>query len=525
MTGFWRQNEAAIQPVLLAAALITGELLGFGVPCVAGLWPWAALFTVFAFGVLWGMQVPGCRYWVVALAGLTLAWRTESGRLALEIRSRQVDGRGLPPAYELDVESEVNLRRCAAKDRTAVSFLSHLGAVPVKVIALTDGHGRIPAFGETWRCSGWLTLKKNAPSRYGRRTLWVMDRAHLRFVASKWSAARFYRRVSDYLARHAEIGLGWCPELAAIGKAMLLGRRADVPGPRRKSFADAGTIHVFAISGLHVMLVAGLISMSLKCAGLSYTARSALAIPALAAFVMLSGCRPSAVRAAIMASLWFAAGIFERNPDSLAAWGNAATLVYGLSPAMIFDVGCALSFGVMLGIVLWLRWVRDVASPADAILRVAEREQALGDTVRVQRVLRWHGRCKWLLGTLGVSCAAWIAGTPIAAFAFGRLTFGSVLANIVAVPLAGISIVLGMAGVALSVIARPLGALFNNLSAICIWLMVKVSELVARCPGVSWNLQDWSVTDCAIWYVCWIALFAALRRFLPARERITVKAW
>ena len=526
MTAFWRQNAAGLPPALFAAALIAGEILGFLVPAAAGLWPWAALFTAFAFCALWGLQAPGCRYWIAALAGLTLAWRSESGRITLESRSRQIDERGLPPTYELDVESVAQLRRCTKRNKTAVSFLSHLGPVPVKVVALSDGCSRIPALGETWRCSGWLSLKKSAPNRYWRRTLWVMDGSHLKFVSSsKCVVQKFYRRVSDWLADRAEVGLGWCPDLSAIGKAMLLGRRADIPKTRRDAFVAAGTMHVFAISGMHVMLVAGVINMLLRLAGFSFAARPALAIPALAAFVMMAGCRPSAVRAAIMASLWLAAGIFGRKPDSLTAWGHAATLVYGLSPAMLFDAGCALSFVVMLGIVLWLRWVRDVASPADALLRAAEREQALGDTMRVRRLLRWHGCCKWLLGTLGVSCAAWIAGTPISALAFGRLTFGSVLANVLVVPLAGISIVLGMAGVAMSAIARPIGALFNNLSALCIWMMSELSEIVARCPGVSWELHGWDLSCCGIWYVCWIALFVLLKRFLPKRERFEVKKW
>lgn len=518
------RDLSGIPVALVAVALVAGEVAGFHAPHLAGIWPWVALLAVFAFCLMWGMGVPGGLYVVVALVGASLALRTECGRLAVEIRSRQMASDGSPPAFELQVDSDVEVF-----DRSGgrtVSFMSQLGDIPVKVVALADAGGRVPVFGETWRCAGRLHLRKGSPSRYSMRTLWVMDGSHMSLVSTGGrSVTRFYRRLSDRIARYADTGLGWCPELAAIGKAMLLGRRAEVPRRRKQTFVWAGTIHVFAISGLHVMLVASAVSMLLHGIGLPLSMRSALAIPILAAFVMVSGCRPSAVRAAVMASLWLASGLLGREPDSLSAWGYAALAVYGLSPAKVFDAGCALSFGVMLGIVAWIRWSRRVASPLDCILRLAAREQSLGDAGRTGRLLSWHGRCRCLLGALGVSFAAWIAGTPIAAFAFGRLTFGGVLANLVVVPLAGVSVVLGMMGTVMSVVSAPLGALVNNLSALCVWLMVEVSELVALCPCSSVRVQNWGLTGCAVWYGAWVALFALLTRILPKRETVEVMAW
>ena len=82
-------------------------------------------------------------------------------------------------------------------------------------------------------------------------------------AARSFVARRKYRRLSNAFARYAGTGLGWNAELSSLNKAMLLGRRGEVNASRRELFAMAGTMHVFAISGLHVMLVAGLMSLLL----------------------------------------------------------------------------------------------------------------------------------------------------------------------------------------------------------------------------------------------------------------------
>ena len=524
---FWRRNRQGLARVALAAALIGGEATGFAAPCLATLWPWAACLSAFAASVIVGWRIAFGRYLIAFLVGVTLAWRVEAGRLGLERRARQLGADGQPPAFELKVESEVVCRRRPHQGGWTVSFASHAGAVAVKVIAPVRRRRDAPSIGEIWRCAGWLSLKKTAPSHYARRTLWVMEADHLQRLSPVrgWAAAALYRRVSDLLSRHVGTGLGWCPGLAAFNRAMLLGRRAEVPPAKRSAFAAAGTMHVFAISGLHVMLVAGLLKTMLSTTGLSPRACAACAIPLLTGFVMLSGARPSAVRAALMTALWLGADLFDRKPDGLAAWGHAALAVYGLSPALLFDAGCALSFAVMLGIVLWLRWSAQFATPLDWMRRIAAREQALGACRRAERIVLWQRAGLRLLGGLGISVAAWIAGTPIAARMFGRLTLGSLVANVVVVPLAGMSVVLGAAGATASMVAAPLGAFFNNLAAFCTWLMERVSELVAGCPGATCETQPWSGGDCCLWYAAWLAIFAVLARHLPPREWIPVRSW
>lgn len=518
---FLRRNRAGLLMVSIAAALVAGEAIGFLTTPLSGMWPWMMCVAVLSVLVAVGWSLPFMRWVITAIVGISLAWRCESSRLSVE-RGRD----GFPPAYELEVESDVSSWQRRQGGRM-VSFMSSVGDVPVRVVAAVDDGAEIPAADELWRCSGWMSLKRGAPNRYSCRTLWVTNGGRMERIASVGHAAArtLYRSVSDFLSGLAGTGVGWNAELSSINKAMLLGRRGEISAERRAMFATAGTIHVFAISGLHVMLVAGALNMILGKTRLPPYFQSALAIPLLTAYVMLTGARPSAVRAALMMSLWLGAGMFGRRPDSLVAWGVAALAVYAVSPSMVFDAGCALSFAVMLGIALWIRWSSQFSSPADLVFAAGMEEAALGGGAGRFGLLRCRSIAEWVVGALGISLSSWIAGTPLSAVIFGRISVGGIFANIFVVPLAAMAVLFSAVGAFASSLFAPLGALFNNIAAGCAWGMRFVSETVACCPGASFDTVPWRWWECAIWYVAWIALFAVLARHLPQGDRMRLKSW
>ena len=521
-----RANWTALPTVLFSAALVAGEALGFAFHMFAGLWGWGALLTVLVMSVSVGWRIPRLAHLIVFCLGITLAWRAEYRRYSLDGYAKSVAEDGGAPGFLLRVEGDAHCRK-GRKGRRFVSFGSDIGNVPVKVIAPLPAGGAVPADGELWRCRGWLSLRKGSASRYSRRTLWVTEKDPLERVsaAGARSAESVYRRLSEDLSRRTKAGVGWPREIRAFADAMLLGRREDIPYGRLAVFAAAGTIHVFAISGLHVMLIAGLLKGLLRSLGLSKRMCAACVIPALAAYVMLIGSPPSAVRAAVMTSLYFGAHLFGRKPDSLAAWALALIVICGISPEMILDVGCVLSFAVMLGIVLWIRWSGQFASPADGLLVLAKREEQFRCVWRKRMFLWLYRKASWILGGLGISFAAWVAGAPVAARVFERLALGSVAVNVVIVPLAGVTVALGVFGLAASFVLPHLGMLFNDLAALCIFLMSWISEKVAAMPGSSVETLPWSWGDCLMWYVAWFCLFALLSRHLPGKERVLVKEW
>ena len=521
-----RANWTALPIVFFAAMLIAGDCVGFMLSGFAGLWAWGAAFVVLSASATIGWKIRYAVYFTAFAAGVTLAWRVESKRIALDECSKMIADAGRPPVFVMRVEGEAVSRR-NKKGRRIVSFGSTLSGVPVKVVARFPDDIRLPADGERWRCAGWLSERKNSANRFAGRTLWVMDSQCIERTAGNdgLSADVTYRRLSDSLIRRVGKGVEWSREFQSFSGAMLLGRKDGIPYRRLAVFAAAGTIHVFAISGLHVMLIAGLLNFLLRALGLSRKMCSACVIPMLAGYVMLIGAPPSAVRAGLMVSLYSAAYLFGRKPDSLAAWGVAACVIFAVSPEMVLNVGCVLSFSVMLGIVLWIRWSGQFASPWDGLLRLAAIESMLECRKRKRIILWIYRRLKWFSGSLGISFAAWIAGAPVAAVVFGRLALGSLLVNVAIVPLAGIAVTFAVFGMLAAFVLPQIGILFNNLAAMSIYLMSWLSEMVVEIPYSSVETMPWSWLDCLMWYTSWFALFGLLARYLPRREFIHVREW
>ena len=315
---------------------------------------------------------------------------------------------------------------------------------------------------------------------------WMRDaRSARRATAPPGGEAAAVRRG---LSSRVGIGLSNCRDAAALNRAMLLGERSGVPRHLRQTFMAAGTMHVFAISGLHVMAVARALYLLLRIfLFVPKRFAGAASIPVLWAYVWLIGAPPSAVRAAIMASFYCAAPLFWRKPDGMAAWSLAFFLVYLSDPSMIANVGCGLSFAVMLGIMLAIERMPKGASP--------------------------------LAATLRVSFAAWAAGAPIAGCAFGRIAPGSLVANLAVMPAACASVTAGLAGMAASFVSVRLAAHLNNVSALFTRAMVGVSEAVAKLPGASVETGPWPTWACCAWYAAALLAPLAVAAALNRRRR------
>ena len=462
----------------LCASLAAGERCAFAVPVVSPLWPLAAFAVVVALAAWLASGSRLSRLAVAFVAGFALALHSAQSRKEV-LEEAHVLGRGRPFVREFRVEGGGRLAPSGGGVKWA-SFLSSAASVKVRVIFPLAQSSPAPQTGETWECAGWLEQTKgDDPSL--RRRLWVKGKGtYARRVARGRSAALLGGLRSD-LSRRMGIGLPRNCVAADLNRAILLGERTRLRKTDRDAFAAAGTIHVFAISGLHVMLVAHTFAFLLALAGWPFRFRGLVLVPALWAYVAMTGASPSAVRAASMASLYFAAPLFWRRPDSLVAWSATFLAVYGSDPMKLFDTGCALSFAVMLGLFFCGRF-------------------AAG---------RVRGR---FAASLVMTFAAWAAGAPIAAHAFGRVTPGGIVANLALLPAAGVSVKAGMAGIAASLVSDRLAAHINSFAALVAGTMADLSRIVASIPGSDIPVEPWPISVCAAWYLALALLLWLLQR-------------
>ena len=287
------------------------------------------------------------------------------------------------------------------------------------------------------------------------------------------------------LSRRVGIGLEHDPLAANLNRAILLGERKRLPWKVRKTFVASGTMHVFAISGLHVMLVAKVLVLAMLLLMVPMRWAGAVAILPLWGYVAVVGAPPSAVRAAVMATFYFLAPVFWRKSDSLMAWALTFLLTHVYDPTLIGNVGCLLSFAVML-----------------AILFALDLGSGLG---------------KGLKMSLWVTFAAWLMGVPISAHVFGQVTPGGLLANLPLLAAAGFTVISGIVGLGASFVSETLAAHLNNLAALFTEAMVGVSGAVAQIPGSNFEIVKWPLWMCALWYVAVLLSLYLVRRVKARR--------
>ena len=311
-----------------------------------------------------------------------------------------------------------------------------------------------------------------------RRSPWLRNRA-FQSSTSRSSVRPFAESFRADLSARVGLGLDAVRETAVLNRAILLGERSNLPKATKQVFIESGTIHIFAISGLHVMIVARLIMFLVALAFVPYRLQGAITLPFVWGYVFLIGASPSAVRAATMASFYLFAPLLSRRPNGLVSWALAFLLAHLVNPLQILDVGSQLSFAVMLALILASRYA----------------------------------------GGFFITFAAWAAGVPIAAMVFGRITPGGLIANLVLIATAGYSVVAGAVGALVSYLSETLAIHFNNLSALLTDSMVLVSNLVSRLPGANFEIEPWGFFECTLWYAAF-ALSLVLLSLVRARRNL-----
>ena len=113
------------------------------------------------------------------------------------------------------------------------------------------------------------------------------------------------------------LGYGLRPREAAVVRGMVLGDRSLMPEELEKSFQRSGITHVLAISGQHVVILAGVIYFAIRIFAIPPTIRAGVTMGLLWANILIAGAPPSAIRAGIVATFALAAPLLGRQVSPL----------------------------------------------------------------------------------------------------------------------------------------------------------------------------------------------------------------
>lgn len=267
------------------------------------------------------------------------------------------------------------------------------------------------------------------------------------------------------------------PDVTGAIGGMVLGLRHQTPEDIEEPFQQTGTLHLFAVAGLHVGIVARLLWIVATVARLPRKWATALIIPALLFYATVTGLHTSSVRAAVMSAVLLAGFLAERKVFALNTLAAAATLILCWNTNELFSVGFQLSFSVVAAIVLLAeltyRFLRRRFAPDPFLPRslFGARRRVTGRFV------------SWLARASSVSIAAWIGSLPLMLWYYNLVTPISLLANLVVVPIAFFVLAGGLMSMVAAPFSRWLSVVFNNANWFLTKIILGAVHLFAQVPG------------------------------------------
>ena len=145
---------------------------------------------------------------------------------------------------------------------------------------------------------------------------------------------------------------------ANLARALLLGDGSALDRAEWDAFVRTGVVHVLAISGQHLVLLAAFVWIALAAVGVPRRRAAWIVGAVIVAYALLTGFRPSAVRAAVMVVLVCGAIVMRRRVHAANSLGLAWLAVIAHNPTDAFDLGCQLSFLSVFALVWGVgRWV------------------------------------------------------------------------------------------------------------------------------------------------------------------------
>jgi competence protein ComEC len=311
------------------------------------------------------------------------------------------------------------------------------------------------------------------PSDFNYRYYLSTKDIHHRLYITKWHVIPITKG-SDNPFTWSYRARNWCNSIIrkyikdkknyGVAEALLLGYKYDIDTNLNQVFARTGTLHVLAVSGMHVGLIFGVLNWLF---GLLFkkSKRSilqfALILSCIWSYAFLCGLGPSIVRASIMISFVSLARLSKRKTNTFNLLAASAFFLWLLDPMSLFDPGFQLSYGAVLGIILVYPLIRVYTQHRNIIL-------------------------KYCLELMALSIASQTFTWPISLFYFGQFPNLFLLANLLIIPLTT-ALIFGLIGLITVTFSDYISTYWAYLLEKGLILNFQIAEIIS-----SWSI---SVTE------------------------------
>ena len=248
--------------------------------------------------------------------------------------------------------------------------------------------------------------------------------------------------------------------IRGIAQAIVFGYKEELDDEAMEAFSKTGTIHVLAVSGLHVGIIFIMLSFILQLQnskGRALAIKSAIVLLVLFLYCLITGFSPSVSRASIMFGLVLLGKVFLRQASIYNTLSFACLVLLIANPNNIFNVGFQFSFLAVFGIVFY----------KDGFRRLLPTSNWLADKI---------------ITLLAVSIAAQITTFPLGLYYFHQYPNLFMFSNLIVIPCITVILYGGIFFVGFSYISSMVATLFADGVALYIAFISKAVTYIQNLP-------------------------------------------
>lgn len=264
-------------------------------------------------------------------------------------------------------------------------------------------------------------------------------------------------------------------------RALVLGERGQVSPEVIDDFRRAGVLHLLALSGQHVALVAALLLSLARLTGIGIRGETLIVMVGVWCYAILTGASPSVVRAALGSSLHLLALLLGRKSNGFEVLGWSAAIGALAAPRLGVHIGfqlsCLASAGLVTAAAVGKRVGRAMELRFAGIFTAGRGEQHPAWPLRfLSSVFRL------LLSLSSATAAAQLAVLPLLAANFGAVSLVSLASNVVLVPVCALLLSAALPLLVFDSLLPTPAVLWQSLAALAA-LALEAGERFSSWPG------------------------------------------
>jgi len=243
--------------------------------------------------------------------------------------------------------------------------------------------------------------------------------------------------------------------------AVLIGMKARIPATIKEIFRKSGTIHLLAISGLHV----GLFTLMLLILFINLRIPRKVSFILILFFIILYnliiGYRAPILRATIMFMALIICYFFDRDKNYLNSLALAALIILLIDPLAINSISFQMSFLATAGIIIYSPVIYDL----------------------FKRYIKWENKIfKFFISIFIASLSAQVFIFPVLLYTFQKFSYIALITNLLAIPLTGIILFITLLSYFFFHLIPIVASLLSNISNLLIAIMVYILNFVSKVP-------------------------------------------